>query len=63
MGAVFAQATGLLFRQGEPNRPSAPVDGIVSAAGALVSLFVPLVFGGALSRIWADAIFGPQEQE
>jgi hypothetical protein len=33
------------------------------AAGAVVGLFFALVFGGALPRKWANAIFGPEEAD
>ena len=31
------------------------------AAGAVVGLFFAFIFGGALPRKWADAIFGERE--
>jgi hypothetical protein len=34
-----------------------------TAAGAVVGLFFALVFAGALPRKWADALFGPSEEE
>jgi hypothetical protein len=33
------------------------------AAGAVVGLFFALVFGGAVPRKWADAIFGPSDDD
>jgi hypothetical protein len=41
------------------NGERTPWHGIV--AGAVVGLFFALVFGGALPRKWADAIFGERE--
>ena len=41
------------------NGERTPWPGII--AGAVIGLFFGLVFGGALPRRWADAIFGERE--
>jgi hypothetical protein len=55
--ALFVPACALLGAlAADDNSEGTPWPGIV--ASAVVGLFFALVFGGALPRRWADAIFG-----